>query len=107
MQITSYRKRTTHMGTAITKISVEAIRHVFDLPADCDIEVAPTNEDGCVTLIVTHDSIPEDATNVTAIIRRQVYQHESLTFGHFATAEQVAELNNDVNSMETPDLTPA
>jgi hypothetical protein len=69
--------------------------------------VVASNEDGCVTLIVTHDSIPEDATNVTAIIRRQVYQHESLTFGHFATAEQVAELNNDVNSMETPDLTPA
>lgn len=92
------------MGTAITKISVDCLRHVLNFPADCTIEVAPENEDGAVTLIVSHSSIPDDAAEVHTIVRREIYQHESIRFGHFVTDEEADDFVSGLNSTETPEL---
>ncbi len=80
------------MSSALLRVSTEAIHHILGFPEDCEIEVAPENEEGMICLIVTHDSIPDEETEVAAIVRREVFQHEHIKFGHFlprAEAEAV------------------
>jgi hypothetical protein len=84
------------MSSALLRISTAALHHIFDFPADCEIEVAPENEEGNICLIVTHDSIPDEETEVTAVVRRQVYQHEQISFGHFLPRAEAEALEASV-----------
>lgn len=78
------------MSAALTKISVEAIRHLLSIPEDVEIEVAPENEDGLVCLIVTHDSIPDDCLEVGTVVDRELFQHERVKFNHFLPVPEAA-----------------
>jgi hypothetical protein len=55
------------MGTARMSIHAEILRDILKLPEDCDLTSdRPTGLPDVVTVIVTHDSIPDDAEVVTA-----------------------------------------
>lgn len=65
------------MSSALLKISPQILAYVLGLPMDATIEALPENDDGVINVIVTHDSIPDDAAEVSAL-----YTRESVGDGH-------------------------
>lgn len=78
------------MATATTKLSLDAIIYALGIPADVSVRVAHDQpESDALTLIVSHDSIPEGANEVVTMIRQEIYEHSYLRFGHFAAPDNI------------------
>lgn len=68
------------MAQATMKIDAELIRDLLRLPHDCKVMPALINEGHCFRLHVDHPSIPDNATEVVALIRKVGFD---LRFGGF------------------------